>query len=166
MTHTAVYGQVKMKRAKCSRCKGWSLIVDNQLLCCGQAVDKAKGFKVMIPPRKKRRKPSKKLQKKILEKQENKCLYCSREFSIPYWYKNKVHYTKLCWDHLVPFSYSRRNKSNWVAACNICNNIKGSKMFDTVEDLFYYIEHRRSKKGYEYYEDLTKYPALEHKDAS
>jgi 5-methylcytosine-specific restriction endonuclease McrA len=42
---------------------------------------------------------------------------------------------KVNWDHVVPFSYSQNNYAyNFVAACQICNGIKGSQMFKTLEE--------------------------------
>jgi len=36
---------------------------------------------------------------------------------------------------VVPFSYSQNNyRYNFVAACQICNGLKGSSMFATVEE--------------------------------
>ncbi len=56
---------------------------------------------------------------------------------------------KVCWDHRIPFAYSQDNRAlNFVAACQICNGIKSSLMFERLEDARGYIYRRLQKKGY------------------
>ena len=87
--------------------------------------------------------------------QDNKCLYCDKEFGTPYERNNKVRFTKVHYDHLIPYSYSQScDNKDFVASCNICNHIKYNLMFDTVEEVFRYVEYNRKKKGYKYYEDI------------
>jgi 5-methylcytosine-specific restriction endonuclease McrA len=94
--------------------------------------------------------PGLKIQKKILEVQNKKCLYCEKQFGDLYMKNGKVRQLKIQWDHLIPYSYSKENKFNFVAACNICNQIKSNKIFNTVEEVFHYVRYHREKKGIQY----------------
>lgn len=154
--HLAIYGCVKLQRVYCEQCKGNTLVVGGLKQCCETPVEKVptKAKKNMIESNQSRKKPSFKRQAEISKLQDNKCFYCNKEFGTPYFYEGKVRYTVLHWDHLIPYSYCKQNK-DFVAACNICNSLKGNLIFDTVEEAFYYVEHRRKKKGYTYYEDLS-----------
>jgi len=155
--HLAIYGNVKIPRIYCGRCKRMTLVIGGITACCDEPITmvrKRLKKKVMIEHLNKRKLPPKKERKRILLVQGNHCLYCNKEFGTPYYYKNKHYFTKINWDHLVPFSYSRENKSNFVAACNICNHLKSDLIFETVQEVFYYVEHKRKKKGYVFAEDL------------
>lgn len=56
---------------------------------------------------------------------------------------------KLQWDHVDPWVYSLNNKDqNFVAACQICNGIKSSMIFNSVEEARVYIQGARKTKGY------------------
>jgi 5-methylcytosine-specific restriction endonuclease McrA len=51
------------------------------------------------------------------------------------------------WDHLVPYVYGYDNSDdNFVAACQICNNIKSSKLFSSLEEAREYINARLEAK--------------------
>jgi len=53
-----------------------------------------------------------------------------------------------CWDHYIPYAYSQNNYPyNFVAACALCNGIKSSHLFDTLEEAIEYVKRRRAKKG-------------------
>jgi 5-methylcytosine-specific restriction endonuclease McrA len=154
--HLAVFGNIKMLRVYCPDCKGMTLVRDGIRLCCDRPSKETRFKKIKIEsePAHFRHKPSIHKQKEILKKQEDKCLYCGRKFGSPYLRDNKVKILQLNWDHIVPYSYSFNNKNNFVAACHICNGIKSNKIFNTVEEVFYYVEYHRKKKGITYYEDL------------
>lgn len=158
--HLAIFGNIKMHRVYCQSCKGMTLVKDGIKLCCDSLTDEnnIKNIKIECEPTHHRHKPPVFKQKEILEKQQNRCLYCNREFGTPYLRNHRILKTKLNWDHLIPFSYSRNNKNNFVAACHICNGIKSNKMFDTTEEVFHYVEHNRKKKGITYFEDLPPVP--------
>jgi len=154
--HWALYGGVRLIRMYCEKCKGMTIVIDNEKQCCGEKADnkKDKGFEVMLSTNTARRKPSKRRQRKILEFQESKCIYCGKPFGTMYIRKGKILYTRVHFDHLIPFSYTLSCEDiEFVAACNICNNIKSNKMFETIKEVFYYVEHNRKKKGYCYPED-------------
>lgn len=154
--HYAFYGTTRMVRMYCKECNGMTLVVDNKKQCCDKSLSKDKGGipEYMSSTFIKRRIPSKHRQAQILELQQNKCLYCDKPFGTIYVRKGKLLFTKIHFDHLVPYSYTQSCKdSEFVAACNICNNIKSNKMFETVEEVFHYVNYNRKKRDYLYPED-------------
>lgn len=93
-----------------------------------------------------------KIKREIKNAQNNKCFYCGHEIGSIYFYKGKHNLTKIHWDHFIPVIYSRNNqKENYVMACNICNLIKGTKIFDDVAAARKYIEHKIKTKGYKFH---------------
>lgn len=90
-----------------------------------------------------RAKPTTAQKEQILSRQKNRCGYCSKPFGSIVTRKRKKITLRPYYDHFVPYSYSGRNPAdNWVAACITCNSIKGSKMFNTKEDVVEYIRQR------------------------
>jgi 5-methylcytosine-specific restriction endonuclease McrA len=82
-----------------------------------------------------RRQPTGEEKRLILENQGRRCLYCQRMFGSAVIRKGKIVWLKVTWDHVVPFSYSQNNHGhNFAAACQICNGLKGSLMFATIEE--------------------------------
>lgn len=159
--HLAVYGITQIPRAYCKKCKGIALIVDGKFACCDRKfLEQAdiKQYKIICETGESRKKPSAEECKRILELQNNKCLYCDKPFGTPYYKDNRVRMTKLHFDHLVPYSYTKSNKLTFVAACNICNLIKSNRVFNTVEEVYHYVQYRRKKKNIFYYEDLPPMP--------
>jgi len=110
-----------------------------------------KRYKRETEPEFKRSLPSAEDRKRILEMQEGRCFYCSKEFGERYWYKGRYVRLKLHWDHMVPFVYSQNNHGyNFAAACHVCNGIKGALMFHDVEQAQVHIlqewDRRKSDK--------------------
>lgn len=151
----AYYGDVKLIRAYCHSCKSRAIVLDDKLQCCDKKVPKTgSGSERMSMASGRRKKPPKKIQKQLIEKQENKCFYCNMEIGSLYMRKGKVKMTIIHWDHLVPFAYLQGNpNNNWVLSCNVCNICKGSKVFETVEDAKDYLFYRINKKEYVFLED-------------
>lgn len=55
----------------------------------------------------------------------------------------------LNWDHFVPYVHSQNNHGvNFLAACHVCNGIKGDRCFGTVDEAKSYIIAQRIAKGY------------------
>jgi len=132
-----------------------AIVIDSVLQCCDSIIKKSNGsfymMKRMSGTSYDRRKPSCKRIRKLLEMQEGKCLYCEIPFGTHYKHPhlNKFRQTTVCCDHYVPFAYAQNNKDdNFVLACGICNGIKSSKMFETLEDAKAYVRNRRTEKGY------------------
>lgn len=158
MAHIGIYGGIQIKRGFCKKCNGYAFVIDGKLQCCDEKHDdQAQKYKVISEPCGKRREPGNKIKQKILILQNDKCFYCNKPFGTMYERNGKINFTKLRWDHKVPFSYTQNNETdNWAAACNICNGIKSNKMFSTIEEVIEYVEERRKKKGYVFYEDTEK----------
>lgn len=158
--HLAIFGNTSMHRIYCRDCKGMTLVREGIKLCCDGVVDDKgiKKFKIECIPPYGRRKPPFKTQQRILKEQENKCLYCGREFGSLYYRNGKIMQLRLNWDHLIPYSYSRKNKDNFVASCHICNGIKSNKLFDTIEEVYDYVYYRRQKKGITYLDEVPDVP--------
>lgn len=96
-----------------------------------------------------RRPPPKSTRDAVLERQENRCLYCGGEFGGWASRHGKLVAVRIAWDHSVPFSYLQRNPdSNWVAACTVCNGIKSNLIFDSLIEAQDFIKHQRHIKGY------------------
>jgi len=135
----AIYGKVKLNLHSCPNC-GNRLLNNSQWFICDVCFysnkdDKAKKFKVIVPPPGIRKSPPRDIQKTILSIQNNKCYWCGSEFGIAYWKDGKIKHLKIHWDHKIPFSYEQTNRDdNWVASCNICNLFKSNFMFKKEEE--------------------------------
>ncbi len=95
-----------------------------------------------------RSKPSTEVQDRILKRQKNSCFYCGYEFDE--WFVRNKHARKRTpvWDHLSPYAFSfNSSDTNFVASCAICNGIKHSKVFDTVEEAIKHVRNRLVEKG-------------------
>jgi len=143
----AIYGKVKLNRHSCPSCNNPLLNTSRIYICdvCGYGNkdDKAKTFKVVVPPPGIRKVPPRFVQRMILESQGGKCFWCSNKFDTPYWKNNKVSYLKIHWDHKVPFSYSLTNKDdNWAASCNLCNLFKSNFLFKNEKECRHYLLKR------------------------
>ncbi len=69
---------------------------------------------------------------RILRENDYHCIYCGGQASAV--------------DHIIPYAYTPENKDeNLIAACEICNSIAGSQVFDSLIDKQSYILHEREK---------------------
>lgn len=138
----SVYGDNVVSRAKCPKCRDVVFVVNKKTICCNKEVDTTKilSIKQMVGSNKKRRKPPKGLQDDILKEQDNKCIYCGEKFV------NKDRYLEIHFDHFVPYSFTQNN-NNFVAACGVCNIIKGSNIFYGINEARKFITGRRKKNG-------------------
>lgn len=161
--HYAQYGSIIMPRIWCVICKCNTLISAKKKLCCGQIVKKdQRAFKIKkICDNFQRRKGlSASKKKEILDKQKNRCFYCDLLFNTMYYHNKKFLFLRIHFDHFIPFAYLQNDgKDNFVAACNICNGIKGSLMFESKEDIIAYVTYHRKKKRY-YFEGEDEMPNL------
>lgn len=155
--HIAIYGATQIKRGYCSECQGYAFIIDKTLQCCfaEEGKEKASNYHRVIQSEGIKRSPPKIIQEEILKRQNRKCIYCDIKFGEIYFRKGKPNISRINYDHLVPFSYLNNNPyNNWVASCNVCNSIKGSKMFETIEEVKTYVNHTRRKKEIYYSKEL------------
>lgn len=156
--HVAIYGSTKIKRDYCNDCKCYAFVIDNTIQCCLKPHNTIKktNYKRMILSEGKKKQPPANLKREIIKRQDNKCLYCGIKFGDIYYKKDKPNIAKIHYDHLVPFAYLNSNPyNNWIGACNICNSIKGSKMFETIEEVKSYVKYIRGKKQIYYNKDLS-----------
>ena len=150
-THIAYYGKVPIVKSLCPNCNRESFIIDGVLVCCGiENTSKPKFKKRASVSPQDRKMPSLYSQRKILSKQNNRCIYCGVRFGGLVARRSENITVLLEWDHFIPFSYSQNNSaSNFLASCQICNQIKSSQVFDSIEDAKSYIMEQRKTKGYE-----------------
>ena len=135
-----LYGNVAIPRVKCPRCRRMSLVVDMETLCCEVHIKKEsigdKVYRESEPPPQKRKGPSPKEKKRILEEQDYRCAYCDVAFSV---------LVGVTWDHFVPWSYAQDERtSNFIASCSRCNQLKQAQIFTGIEEVRVYIASRRS----------------------
>ena len=79
-----------------------------------------------------RKRPPTTRQRNILKLQGNKCYWCNREFGSYLYLKSKLVRLIYHFDHVIPYAYTQTNyKHNFVAACQLCNEWKSSKIFYT-----------------------------------
>lgn len=152
--HLMQYGNTILQRGYCYTCKLTAIILKSVFQCCGREVKQtATSYPLYIatPARIRRKKPSKKQQAELLATQENKCKYCSYAFG-SYVFKNtKLIALRVVWDHHIPYAYGGNNKdANFVAACQICNGFKSSKIFDSLEQLTEYIKEKWQSKNIQF----------------
>ncbi len=81
-----------------------------------------------------------------LAKQQNRCFYCGLAFGSWVVKRSRAIMLRTVWDHWVPYAYLQSNPArNFVAACQICNRLKRSDMFETFEEAKRVIERRRAR---------------------
>lgn len=157
-TYIALYGNVKVLKSKCPECKRTAFVIDGCMACCGAKPDQSipNSYKRESDVPQERKRPPKKDQRRILDLQENRCIYCGRYFGTVVYNGKKNVVLKIHWDHFVPFAYSQNNKeANFLAACNICNLLKCARMFQTVEEAQVYLQNKWQEKDYKNFEETV-----------
>lgn len=133
-----------------------SFVVDNELTCCDTPLPK--NYKIKVQRQGTtgcRKRPSAKAQKTLLEKYEQGCAYCHLKFGDVV-VRDKAPLRpivlKLAWDHRIPYAYSGDSSDeNFVPSCHVCNGLKSSKIFDTLEECGEYLRTLRRQKGIRIY---------------
>jgi 5-methylcytosine-specific restriction endonuclease McrA len=138
--YVALYGNVRIRRARCNICGTYALVVkDGSFACCGKPYRQRKPMhsrRISQPPFN-RRQLAPRLRRKILERQGFRCLYCGRQFgrAFPLGKKGLYKLLKIHFDHQIPFAYSANNDvHNFVAACHVCNLMKKDHIFQELEE--------------------------------
>lgn len=146
-----VYGAVTIQVERCPDCGDRAFVMDGLLQCClAPAPRKTKGIYRGCGSDFKRRMPSQYERGCILAKQSGRCAYCRASFGDVAFRKKKAVVLRPCWDHVEPYCWQANNLPvNFVAACVICNNAKGSKLFGTLEEARSYVWRKRKKAGWE-----------------
>lgn len=151
-SHVALYGRIAIRREYCRDCHCHGFVLDGRIQCCGKIIDETnipERYKRLSQPEQARRLPKMSERKAQLEIQDNKCFYCFRTFGTFVFRNSRAIRVNLCWDHALPFALTQNNDAtNFVASCQVCNGIKTSLVFRTVEEARIHIQQRRSDKGY------------------
>ena len=145
-----IYGNVTIAKVLCPKCGDYSFLLDGFTACCDEEIfpDGDVALNSVVSPENRRYPIGKSQRERILEEQSNKCIYCGIKFGDYYEKDGKNYYAKPNWDHIIPFAFSRNNHvNNYVASCRICNLIKHSKIFKTIEEAREYILIKRKEKG-------------------
>ena len=149
-TQKAHYGNVTILRGYCSECKGYAFVIDGKLRCCDKRFSEA-------PTKDKRMSdcpigrvgPSRSWQIRIMREQDGRCFYCDRSIGSTVYRHSKARILRLHWDHVNPYVFSLDNREqNFVAACHVCNGIKSSFIFGSVDEARTYITSKWYDKGY------------------
>ncbi|SRR6266498_3733337 len=124
-----------MIKANCRDCGSSALVLDGKLLCCDALLSSeptrvkrecASDHQRRLPPLADRRSQ--------LKLQQNHCFYCDRIFGSRVYRGARLTRLRVEWDHVIPYSYCEDNCiSNFVAACHVCNAIKSSHVFSSLE---------------------------------
>jgi hypothetical protein len=148
--YVGLFGNAAVITAWCKSCSKFSFVLEGELQCCDAlSSDIPTKWIQEIQALDKRLKPSSELQTDKLIEQEWCCAYCERRFGDFVYLKGKRKKLQVQWDHFVPYSYSRNNNgSNFVASCHICNRMKSSFCFETMEEAKLYLLHKWTEKGY------------------
>ncbi len=148
--YLGLYGNVGIAKEYCPDCEDHAIVIDGQLQCCDRdAVSAPESIKREACPEQERRLPSLHKRKAQLAAQGDGCFYCERRFGSYVFRGTDVRKLAVCWDHIVPYSYSQDNRDvNFVASCDVCNGIKSSRMFRSVNDAKTEIALRWSDLGW------------------
>lgn len=148
------FGSVAILRMPCPKCGFMSFVIDGKSACCDEPIDQPSKYrrKRESDGEQKRCQLSASKKEIIIESQDNKCIYCQRPFGTPVYCpkRKRVIIPEIHFDHFVCWSFSRNTSvGNMVAACSICNLIKGDKLFENIDYARAFIMRRRYQKGYE-----------------
>lgn len=83
---------------------------------------------------------------KLTVKQNGKCYWCSGPLFGWYISRGKLRTISVHLDHVIPYSFTLSHYVKQVVACNICNQIKNDKMFDSEEACRMYISDEIKKR--------------------
>lgn len=148
-----LFGNVSIPKAYCPFCKHEAFIIMGRYACCDAS---AEGF---VPsrfiresiPEARRKLPPMAERRRILALQGVRCFYCNVPFGSEVLRHGVPITISIHWDHQLPFAYAQNNKTtNFVAACHVCNALKSSKLFQTVEEAVEFLAVRRKDKGYDW----------------
>lgn len=150
----AVYGGIGIHRLYCKRCKGMAFVIDGKMACCNRKVERPEEARVHVesamPASKIRmhmRGFGQKAKKTQLTEQDHCCAYCGGMFGGQYRNSHgKLVRRRVQWDHFVPWAATYSHQTKFYAACQRCNAIKGSLVFDNLSEAISYIRGRMGEK--------------------
>jgi hypothetical protein len=149
-SYIGLYGSVKLIKALCHECQLPSFILDGYTACCGipQFEQPLRYYREALTAGR-RQPPPLQFRRAQLALQDNRCFYCNRPFHRIVWRGTRSMRLRIEWDHMAPFAYLQSNPlHNFVAACHVCNRLKGDYCFDTIEEACFYVQRLWPKKGY------------------
>lgn len=166
----ALYGKVGINKGWCNSCQRMAFILDGLLACCDRltSTEPSRFKREVICGLGGRPQVPQRIREEIIKSQNSLCLYCEIPFgssilrmrasrhrirqrvfgaSIEPRFERVKLVTHI--DHMVPWSYQGNHDfKNLAAACHVCNGIKSSKCFETVEEARVYIAQEKERKGY------------------
>jgi hypothetical protein len=139
MTKLHCYGQTTIKSEFCEKCQQEAFIIGGKFSCCGKSIGNPEHQQVIyeLQLNARRKIPKKWLRKRILDEQNNRCLYCGVEFGT--WEDGKQ--ITVEWDHIKPHCYTGANYE-FAAACGRCNRAKAGKVFDSIREVVNYVREK------------------------
>jgi len=147
-----IFGSTAIPSQWCPECKSSAFVIDGRMACCDLVVNEGepKASERRSISANRRIRPAKSVMDELLSEQEHRCFWCGSKFGDDAVAegRKKRHLTAV-WDHVEPYCWQHNNAAlNFVAACAICNGIKGSKMFPTIEACRDYVWRKRERKGW------------------
>lgn len=77
---------------------------------------------------------------------EHRCAYCCLKLGSVVKRKARLIVLDANYDHFVPFSYGESNyRFNYVLSCNVCNELKSTDIYDSIQDVTNGIAKAREK---------------------
>jgi 5-methylcytosine-specific restriction endonuclease McrA len=148
--YLGLYGNIGVVKARCLDCKTHAFVVGGKLACCDKLVEVAPQIvKREACPEQERRLPALSERRAQLESQQHQCFYCERTFGSRVFRGTRGTTLQINWDHVIPYAYSQNNATlNFVAACHICNGLKSSHLFPTLDAAREFLNSKWRDKGY------------------
>lgn len=148
----SLYGNVAIKRGFCPSCESMAFVIDEKLQCCDAPfTEAAEKIRREFEPVYRRKTPPTKDRRRILAEQDYRCIYCEQAFGATRFRSGKPVLLKLNWDHSIPYTYNADNRAiNFVAACHVCNGLKGDLIFRDLEDARLHLSNKRKEKNYDW----------------
>ena len=147
-----LYGSVAMLRAYCPSCESYSFIQEGKFVCCNLPfgdIPEKEVTKRVSAGENKRSHISLKIKKRVLEGQDNRCIYCDVELGSVVWdgKYGRMRQVKTHFDHFIAWVNTRDNhEENIFASCSLCNAIKHDKYFKDVVSAREFILSRRGNR--------------------
>lgn len=148
----SLYGNVALRREYCRACGGMAIVQDGKLACCDAVVETvAETVKRETIAPQERYGPGFADATTILEVQGGCCAYCDQRFGSVQFRGVREFQLRLCWDHWIPWSYGQNNQAaNFVAACHVCNALKSSMLFASMDEARTTLASMRAARGYQW----------------
>ena len=151
MSTAALFGRVRLTRQYCPNCDTEAFVVDNTLKCCDRKIEgKISITRVQRETDAVNQRLAQSAKDRILQLQHYRCYICGTDLRCTLWYKKKKRFKPVTvqFDHFIPKSFCPNNDTeNIYAMCNLCNQHKGSKMYDDREAAKKDIISRRESLG-------------------